>query len=264
MDTETPLPAAQAKERIPTDALVHLVGELTRQLNESNHKLIRQIVIVIGLARAQALLDEVLAIEAEGGRMTLDGSRRKTPGGLFISLARAQASPEERRKLRDFGPKKRQQPPSAAAQLTPGQPGPKEKAAPVVTLTWEEVKPIVAQALVAIGEAKTVKLTLIGRPSKIVQQPNCVVIAMKGKAPASLPKGLPMPPANSAITWAVFIVNKQWNAVKDSITNNPEDNLIVEGYPLLDPKSGSSVVLVTSCKSVLQERATREAKKGTT
>jgi len=85
---------------------------------------------------------------------------------------------------------------------------------------------------------------------------------MKGKAPPSLPKGLPTPPVNSAVIWVVFIVNKQWNAVKDSINSNPEDNLIVEGYPIIDPKNGANVVLVTSCKSVMQERAARAAKPG--
>jgi len=247
--------ADELKATIPPDVLVTLVGEITRTLNEPNHKLIRRIVIVIGVARAQALLNEVLAIEAEGGRMTMDGSRRKTPGGLFISLARAQASPQERPKLLDFGSKK-----SKAARAKPAQTSP----ATVGSLTWEEAKQLVAQALGEIGEAKTVKLTLIGRPHKFVQQPQCVVIAMKGKAPPAFPKGVPTPPANSAITWAVFIATKQWTAVKESITSNPEDNLFVEGYPIIDPKSGSSVVLATSCKSVVQERAAREAKKGAT
>jgi hypothetical protein len=84
---------------------------------------------------------------------------------------------------------------------------------------------------------------------------------MKGKEPPSLPKGLPVPPPNSAVTWAVFIATKQWNTVQESITKNADDQLIVEGYPLIDPKSGANVVLVTSCKSVLQDRAAREAKK---
>jgi hypothetical protein len=105
-----------------------------------------------------------------------------------------------------------------------------------------------------IGEAKTVKITLV------VQQQSCVVMAMKGQAPPALPKGLPTPPVNSAITWAVFIANQQWDKVKESITNNADDQLMLEGYPLIDPKSGSGVVLATSCKSVMQEKAHREAK----
>ena len=86
------------------------------------------------------------------------------------------------------------------------------------------------------------KITLIGRPLKIIQQAECVILSMKGKEPGSFPKGLPTPPAASAITWAVFIANKQWAKVAASLANQPEDNLIVEGYPLL--KDGVAVVLV--------------------
>jgi len=84
-----------------------------------------------------------------------------------------------------------------------------------------------------------------------------VVVAMKGKEPPSLPKGLPTPPANSAITWAVFIANKQWSKVADSLKTNADDQLIVEGYPLIDPKRKARVVLASSVKRVAQERAQR-------
>lgn len=124
-------------------------------------------------------------------------------------------------------------------------------------LTWEEAKQLITQVIQTVGEARTVKITLIGRPGRVVEQTNCVVVAMKGKEPPSLPKGLPTPPANSAITWAVFIATKQWTKVKDSIQTNQEDQLIIEGYPLIDPKSKASVVLALSVKSVAQERAQR-------
>jgi hypothetical protein len=84
---------------------------------------------------------------------------------------------------------------------------------------------------------------------------------MKGKAPPSLPKGLPTLPANSAVTWSVFIATKQWAKVKESILANQADQLMIEGYPLIDPKSQASVVLTLSVKRVAQERAQREAKK---
>jgi hypothetical protein len=254
---------AQPKDFISKDALFALVNQLATQLNEPNRRLLRQIILVVGLDRAQALFEQTLTIEAAGGQMTRDGLRRKTPGGVFISLARAQAVDKaERRRLLDLGsPKKRPThertqgaatlppPPADGASVAPPPPVP----AP----TWDEAKQLVTEVLQVIGEAKTVKLTLIGRPGKVVQQPSCVVIAMRGKAPPSLPKGLPTPPVNSAITWAVFIATKQWVKVKDSITTNQEDQLIVEGYPLIDPKSNASVVLATSVKSVAQERAQR-------
>jgi len=240
-----------------------LAREIADALKESNIALIYRIITVIGPERTKAFLREALELEAQNGLLRKDGKRR-TPGGTFFFRVRSNLPAAERKQLWLPGPRKKQSLQRASAQADTGLPTPKAKLPPVVSLTWEEAKQLGQQALEAIGEAKTVKLTLIGRPSKIVQQAHCVVIAMKGKEPASLPKGLPTPPANSAITWAVFIVNKQWNAVKDSVIGNPEDNLIVEGYPIIDPKSGSSVVLAISCKSVVQERAAREAKKGAT
>lgn len=105
------------------------------------------------------------------------------------------------------------------------------------------------------------KITLIGRPGRVVEQNNCVVVALKGKEPLSLPKGLPTPPANSAITWAVFIASKQWAKVRDTLQKHQADQLMIEGYPLIDPKSQASVILALSVKSVSQERAQREAQK---
>jgi hypothetical protein len=250
------------KEFIPKDILNNLVTEITSQLNEPARVLIRRIVIVTGVERAKALLQQTLDIEAAGGKLTLDGTRRKTPGGVFISLARAQAtSAKERKKM--FDPHQPPKPVTAAASGTAESsiPAPTQAAVAPPALTWDEAKALVAQAIQSIGGAKTVKITLIGRPSKVVQQQTCVVVAMQGREPPSLPKGLPTPPANSVLTWAVFIANKQWNAVKDTLTANAEDQLIIEGYPVIDPKSSASVVLVTSCKSVMQERAQREAKK---
>ncbi len=215
-----------------------LVTHIADRLNEENIDLLRLIVSTIGPDRTQAFLEKTLEIEAQGGLMTSDGSRRRTVGGVFFYTVRGSLPKKEKRVIWPF--------------IT-------EPASVIVALTWEEAKQLFGQVIQSTGEARSVKVTLIGKPGKVVQQENCVVISMKGKAPASLPKGLPTPPANSAITWAVFIVNKQWNRVKDSIRTNADDQLIIEGYPLIDPKSGAGVVLALNCKSVFMERAQREA-----
>src|SRR3954471_14163748 len=103
---EVPPPPGRRGPRtafIPAAVLVPLVETITSQLNEPNQKLIRRIVITVGVDRAQALLQQTLAIEAQGGQMTLDGTRRRTPGGLFISWARAQATSDpERKRMLDY------------------------------------------------------------------------------------------------------------------------------------------------------------------
>ncbi len=58
-----------------------------------------RVVRVLGLERAQALYGQAMEIEAAGGMMLPDGSRRRTPGGVFFKLAREVATKEERRKI---------------------------------------------------------------------------------------------------------------------------------------------------------------------
>jgi hypothetical protein len=149
------------------------------------------------------------------------------------------------------------QPPSEAAAKAPAAPVRRDQVEP--PMTWEEAKALIGQVIKTPAEARTVKLTLVGRPQKVIAQQECVVVSLKGKEPPSLPKGLPPVPEGSAITWAVFIVNKPWNQVKASLEANPDDQIIIEGYPLVG-KNGVAAVMATNCKSVLLERAQREPK----
>lgn len=220
----------------------NLIAEIAGALSEPNVELIAQIVTVIGADRAREFLRQALDVEAGAGLTTKDGGRRRTPGGVFFYLVRGALPAKERRRVWPQDYKK-----------TPPRP---EGTRPE-PLTWEEAKALIAQVIKTIGEAKSVKVTLVGRPQKVVSQKDCVVVSLKGRQPPSLPKGLPAVPEGSAITWAVFIANKQWNRVKDSITRNNDDQLIVEGYPIVG-KGGVAAVMTTSCKSVLMERAQRE------
>ena len=47
---------------------------------------------LLGEERARQLGEETLAIEANGGMLIADGSRRRTPGGVFFELVKRQAS----------------------------------------------------------------------------------------------------------------------------------------------------------------------------
>jgi phosphorylated adapter RNA export protein len=46
----------------------------------------------MGLEFAQAILQETLTIESQGGMMIQLGTRRRTPGGVFLYLARNKLS----------------------------------------------------------------------------------------------------------------------------------------------------------------------------
>lgn len=226
-----------------------LVEEIAQALTEKNVDLIQTTVEVIGAERAQEFLRQALEVEAQGGMMTSDQSRRRTLGGVFFQLIRKGISKEEHKVI--F--------PVIRTQKKKRAKTPTEKA-PTPTMTWEEAKALIAQAMKATGEARTVKLNLVGRPLKIIQQKECVVVSLKGKQPPALPKGLPPVPEGTAITWAVFIANSQWARVKASIEQNEKDALIIEGYPVVG-KNGVAAIMTTNCKSILMERSARDGKK---
>lgn len=48
---------------------------------------------------AKKILWKTLRIEAKGGALTADGSRRRTPGGLYFHLAKQHMTPEQRRAI---------------------------------------------------------------------------------------------------------------------------------------------------------------------
>ena len=57
------------------------------------------IVDALGEVRAMALLAETQRIELSGGMLVPDGSRRRTPGGVFFVLARRALSPHDRDRI---------------------------------------------------------------------------------------------------------------------------------------------------------------------
>ena len=196
------------------DALT--VDTLAETLQEPNRPLLTQVLQMLGQDRCAAILADTLTCEANGGMLTKDGTRRRTPGGVFFQLVRQQASLQERRRL--F--------PSPAPQHGQGQPQRQPTA-----LTWDEVL-IIIQILTThpAGEARTMKLTLIGRPGKVETRGQAVVFRLQGKPPGALPRGLPPVPAQAPLTWNVMVALRQWNRVKDSLAANQEDQLIIEGY----------------------------------
>jgi hypothetical protein len=220
------------------------VDKLAEVLQENNRPLLTQVLRMLGPDRTGAVLIETLQCEAAGGMRTKDGTRRRTPGGTFFQLVKQQASRQERRRL--------------FPRLAP-QPGQGPPQAPT-RLTWKEV-PAIIQSLTTAppGEARTMKLTLIGRPGQVETRGQAVVFRMQGKPPGALPRGLPPVPAQAPMTWHVMVALRQWNRVKDSLATHQEDQLIIEGYPLM--QGSQPVLLAQSCVSMLQQRAQKQAQR---
>jgi hypothetical protein len=226
---------------------------LAATLTERNAWLIQRVITVIGLVRAEDLLQQTLAVEAQGGMLTDDQKRRRTLGGVFFKLVKAQTTLAERKAIFPHLGYRRKKPTKA----TPDADSVAQMLPPV---SWEEAQVDVAEMLKTnLGEA-TVKLTLVGRPLQVKELPTYIAIALQGKEPPTLPKGLPTPPAGSIMRFVVFIAPKQWNGVKESLAQNPEDKLVIQGYPVFDPKSGATVVLAQQVQSVEQEKAKKAAK----
>ena len=98
------------------------------------------------------------------------------------------------------------------------------------------------------------KLTLIGRPKQVAKAETCVVAVMEGgDPPTNLPKGLP-PTPKAKHNYAIFISNKQWNRVSPTLQHYKEDELIIEGYPIFDPKRKAAILLAQSVLSKEMQR----------
>jgi hypothetical protein len=213
--------------------------------------LIIRIVKELGTEYTLALLDEALQIEANGGMMLPDGSRRRTPGGVFFWLVKerlAQAG-HKRVIVKLFGTWY-----GVGSVRSGSTPAPAAPAA-----TWAER----GAGLAALGDTKgavtTVKVTIIGRPAKVVEQPGFTLLKMQHTGPLpSLPKGIPLPPKVPTTTYIVYIAAKQWRGVAESL-KAPENALIIEGVQFYDAEYKAITVFATNTTTKLLQQAKRAA-----
>ena len=63
-----------------------VADEIAHRLQEPKTDLIERVVQVIGKKKAIELLGETATLEEAGGVYTVDGSRRRTPGGVYLNL----------------------------------------------------------------------------------------------------------------------------------------------------------------------------------
>ncbi|XP_028255000.1 phosphorylated adapter RNA export protein [Parambassis ranga] len=63
-----------------------VIDEIAHRLQEPKKELIERVVKSIGKKQAIELLGETATLEESGGVYTMDGSRRRTPGGVYLNL----------------------------------------------------------------------------------------------------------------------------------------------------------------------------------
>jgi PHAX RNA-binding domain len=217
------------------------VEQLAAVLQEPKCALLTKVLRTLGVDRTTAILADTRQREAAGGMLTKDA---RVAGPLAACSSSWSASRRARRNSGDCSPIMRN----------------RRLRLPLPALTWGEVPTIIETLAIApAGEARTMKVTLIGRPGTVEVRGQAVVFRMQGKPPGSLPRGLPPVPATPPMTWNVLVALRQWNRVTDGLTAHPDDQLIIEGYPLM--QGTQHVLLAQSCASRQQQRAQQQAQR---
>ena len=236
------------------NSITTTAATIAAQLGETDsapRATIWRIVRTLGPERAQAFVAQALEVEANGGMMVPDGSRKRTLGGIFFYLVRTQISDDEAMQINRawrWQQWKQRQPTNRKA-ATPAPP-------PRPPFVWDEVAPIIAELMAQPGEASTVKATIIGRPNQVVERQGVVVVALRSTKAPTLPKGLP-PLPNAPTNYMVFIQQKQWNKVRDAM-QHADDALIVEGYPVHEPRFAGITVYATQVTTKALQAAKRK------
>lgn len=97
---------------------VTTISESLKETDELPRKQIAEIVRVLGEGAALEILAEVRKVQDSGGVEVRDGTRRRTDGGVFFSLAKARLPKTDRNRI--F----RIRPPKAEGEEAPGTAGP--------------------------------------------------------------------------------------------------------------------------------------------
>jgi len=231
----------------PTAATPTAAEEIVAQLGETEQEPIRQLrraVRILGEERIRDLVARALKVEASGGTMIPDGSRRRTVGGVFFHLARAELGQKEF--YRVFRPQGQGGGPPGQKTMTAMsrtvRTGSDAAGEPFDEATFGAAA---AEAMSEAGEATTVKLTVIGRPGTVVERGDVVLVGMRSEKAPSLPKGVPVP-TSPRTDYMVLVGMKQWSKVAEALAVDPADKVIVEGYPTVRPEFAGITVYATS------------------
>ena len=218
-------------------ALASVADEIAARLGETEEEPIRQIrraVRLLGEHRVRTIVARALDVEASGGMMRADGSQKRLVGGVFFVLMRDDLGRKDFYRIFKGGQRQRAGGTSVAAHTTPTAP-----------YDWAAFGTDAMEALKDAGEATTVKLTLIGRPGKVIEQGDVVLVAMTSEKTPSLPKGVPAP-TTPRTEYLALVGMKQWRKVAAALAADPADKLLIEGYPTVRPDVAGITVHVTS------------------
>ena len=103
-----PQQAKEVKRREPSHYQTAMwIADQLGEYEQGTRKHLICIVKALGRTQARALLTETWSIEEQGGMMVPDGSRRRTPGGIYLHLVYTKGVPKPGRVLNRYPPGKR-------------------------------------------------------------------------------------------------------------------------------------------------------------
>jgi hypothetical protein len=240
---------------------VEVAHKIAERLNETEPAPSQQIIAIVralGQVQAWALMLDAFEIDAGDGILVPDGSRRRTVGGIFFYLAYTKGVPLPGKTLKRTFHKGKASPKPVLPNKKPDQQQPDPVVKPMTAFNWKDRIATIQEAEGEKGNAN-VKITLVGRPGKIVDRGTCMVTVMESSKIPALPKGLPTPPAGPT-RYTVYIGSKQWRKVAEAISD-PEDTLIIEGFPTIDTQTGTVAVFATNTTTKHLQVAQKEAQK---
>lgn len=252
----------------PIAALSEVIGAELGETSWQALRPIRRMIRLRGESFVRELVQQAHAIEASGGMWLEKQQRRRTLGGVFFFLAKQAFGEETWRKK--INPHRPPRPPRAKANASapsapqvrvlvvqPPPPPPKPSTPPQPKVTsWEDGLSAARAAAAQIGEVRTVKVTLIGRPGRVEKRDACIVTSMEHKKAPSLPKGLPPLPATPT-RYTVFVAKKQWGKVEEALAKDPEDQLVIEGFAAFMPELGGMGVFAANATTVQLQRSSK-------
>jgi len=235
-------------------ALAPVADEIAARLGETEEEPIRQIrraVRLLGEHRVRTVVARALDVEAAGGMMRADGSQKRSLGGVFFILMRDDVGRKDFYRIFKGGQHQRPNGTGAAARTT------------TVPFDWATFSASATEAMSEVGEATTVKLTVIGKPGKIVERGDVALVALRSEKVPSLPKGVPSPPSPQT-DYMVLVGMKQWRKVAEVLAADPADKLLIEGYPTIQPEFAGITVYATSATTTGIQAGKRAAQTVTT
>ena len=249
--------ASQQEAEPSVQQTVLMIAQTLGETGQAVRQQIQRIVWALGPTAAQSMLEQTLQIEQNGGMMLRNGSRRRTPGGVFFHLVYTTGQPQEGRTLgMPVSKKPKEEQTHQASKQQVKQPIPKPAPQEIPLFRWEDRIAAIKEAESEKGQV-TVKITVIGRPGKIVDRGSCIITVMESTKVPMLPKGLPTP-TNVPTKYAVYIASKQWKKVEEAI-KDPEDMLIIEGFPKTDPEVSAIAVFTTNVTTKKLQMAKKQS-----